>query len=86
MRIYFYIPVWGDLDPQYPSHKTLVPNLSLYKEVSPIKIWSLQKVSANSRQGAKNRDKSALQEGCPTHMANLKEPSIIQLYFSLSFL
>ena len=79
------IPVWirgEDLDTLLPSHKTLGPNLSLYKEFSPIKTWSLQETSANSRQNAKHWAESALQEGCPTLMANLKEPSIIQLYFS----
>ena len=75
-----------DLDPPYPSHKTLGPNLSLYKEVSPVKIWSLQKARVNLEQGAKNRHKSDLQEGGPTLMAKLSEPSIIQLDFSLSFL
>ena len=48
-----------DLDPQYPSHKPLGPNLSLYKEVSPVKIWSLQKARVNLGQGAKNRQKVA---------------------------
>ena len=68
-----------DLDPPYPSHKTLGPNLSLYKEVSPVKIWSLQKARVNLGQGAKNRHKSDLQEGGPTLMAKLSEPSIIHL-------
>ena len=76
----------GGLDPPYPSHKTLGPNLSLYKEVSPVKIWSLQKARVNLGQGAKNRHKSDLQEGGPALMAKLSEPSIIQLDFSLSFL
>ena len=77
----FHIPVCirEDLDPPYPSHKTLGPNLSLYKEVSPVKIWSLQKARVNLGQGAKNRHKSDLQEGGPTLMAKLSEPSIIQL-------
>ena len=61
------------------SHKTLGPNLSLYKEVSPVKIWSLQKARVNLGQGANNHHKSDLQEGGPTLMAKLSEPSIIQL-------
>ena len=75
-----------DLDPPYPSHKTLGPNLSLYKEVSLVKIWSLQKAIVNLGQGAKNRHKSDLQERGPTLMAKLSEPSTIQLDFSLSLL
>ena len=61
-----------DLDTPLRSHKTLGPHLRLYKEFSPIKTWSLQEASANSRQDANNWAESALQEGCPTLMANLK--------------
>ena len=96
IRIYIYICIHQyripvcirkeDLDTPYPSHETLGPNLSLYKEVSPVKIWSLQKATVNLGQGAKNRHKSDLQEGGPTLMAKLSEPSIIQLDFYLSLL
>ena len=75
-----------DLDPPNPSHKSLGPNLSLYKEVSPVKTWGVQKAGANLGQGAKNCHKSDLQEGGPTLMAKLSSPSMIQLdFFSTLF-
>ena len=78
--------IGGEVGPSLPRHKSLGTNPSVYKHQIPAKTRGLQEASANSRRDAKNRATSALQEGCPTHMANLKEPSIIQLDFSLSFL